>query len=340
MKVALLGGSFDPVHDGHIQMAQEALRYLGVDEVWFLPTRQTPLKDRKLSDKQDRLHMLRLALQDIPQCKVNTLEWDRKGKSYTVDTLETLHAQYPGFTFYWLMGNDQLEQFDQWKDPKRLVELAHFICFDRDGRMAKTHYKIQCMHMPPMPVSSSDIRKGNKLNYLHPDVLSYIYDRRLYVENFVKERVTPNRYEHSLSVAHLCEEIARAHGLDENKAYYIGLFHDIAKSMPKDRMEAWMDILCPENKKYAVPVWHGFVGSEVVDCIFGLRDIQLKNAIYHHVLGTSEDPYAMMIFCADKLDPLRGYPVQEQIKAVKKDLKQGFHRVQEENRKYLNGKDK
>lgn len=340
MNIALLGGSFDPVHEGHIQMAKEALVHLPVDEVWFLPTKLTPLKDRKLSDGQDRLAMLERALKEYPQCKVNTLEWEREGESYTIDTLEVLHARYPDFTFYWLMGNDQLERFDKWKDPQRLTQLAHFVCFDRDGRLNTTKYDIQRIHMPAMPVSSSDIRKGNKLNYLHPDVLAYIYQHRLYVEDFVKERVTPNRFAHSVSVAHLCEEFAQAHHLDIDKAYYVGLFHDIAKSMPKERMEAWMDIVCPENKTYAVPVWHGFVGSEVVDRIFYLHDPQIKNAIYHHVLGTSEDPYAMMIFCADKLDPLRGYPVQEQIDLVKSNLKAGFHGVQEENRKYLNRKDK
>lgn len=99
-----------------------------------------------------------------------------------------------------------------------------------------------------------------------------------------------------------------------------------------------MDCICPENKKYPVAVWHGFVGSEIIKRVFYIYDDQISHAIYHHVLGTSHDPYAMIIFCADKLDPLRGYPVKDSIACVKQDLVKGFEMVQEENRKYLKGK--
>ena len=338
MKIALLGGSFDPVHYGHLQMAKEAMQVLKVDEVWFIPAKKTPLKDRILTSDTDRLAMLKIALADFPQFKVNPIEMQREGISYTIDTLEALHRQYPSYTFYWLIGNDQLEQFDLWKDPDRLVQLAYFVCFDRDGKLAQTKYPIQQFHMEPMPVSSSEIRKGNKLNYLDEEVLRYVYQHRLYVKDFIKERVSPKRFSHSVSVAHLCEEFAKAHDLDTQKAYYIGLFHDVAKNLSKEVMEPWMDCICPENKKYPVAVWHGFVGSEIIKRVFYIYDDQISHAIYHHVLGTSHDPYAMIIFCADKLDPLRGYPVKDSIACVKQDLAKGFEMVQEENRKYLKGK--
>ena len=130
MKIALLGGSFDPVHYGHLQMAKEAMQVLKVDEVWFIPAKKTPLKDRILTSDTDRLAMLKIALADFPQFKVNPIEMQREGTSYTIDTLEALRKQYPSYTFYWLIGNDQLEQFDLWKDPDRLVQLAYFVCFE------------------------------------------------------------------------------------------------------------------------------------------------------------------------------------------------------------------
>ena len=129
--------------------------------------------------------------------------------------------------------------------------------------------------------------------------------------------------------------MAIANGYDGQKAYLVGLFHDIAKSMSKKEMEKWMDSICPENKKYALGVWHGFVGSEIMKRIFYIQDNQIINAIYHHVLGTSKDPYAMIVFCADKLDPLRGYEVQPMIDICKKDIYQGFHMEKEENEKYV-----
>ena len=339
MKVAIVGGSFDPVHLGHLQMAHQAKEQLGVSQVWFLPTKKTPLKDRQLTDDQDRLAMLNMALESYPDYKVCTIELEREGTSYTVDTLKELHARYPDHEFFWLIGNDQLEQFDRWKEPDTLVCLAQFVCFDRDGKLGNTAYPIRRIHMVPMPVSSSEIRRGKKLNYLAPQVLDYIYQHRLYLKGFLEERLKPKRVAHSFSVAKLCEEFACAHDLDPDRAYLIGCFHDIAKNMTEAEMKPWMEILCPENMHYPCPVWHGFVASEIVDRIFGIHDFQIRQAIYHHVLGTSTDPYAMIIFCADKLDPLRGYPVQKQIDLVKQDLLQGFWMVKEENRKYLEGKE-
>ena len=118
-------------------------------------------------------------------------------------------------------------------------------------------------------------------------------------------------------------------------AYYIGLFHDIAKYMPKDEMIKWMNSICPENMEYPVAVWHGFVGAAVTKDIFLIDDPIVYNAIYHHVLGTSQDPYAMMVFCADKLDPLRGYDSSKLIEICNKDIKKGFDLVVQQNREYL-----
>lgn len=334
MKVALIGGSFDPVHYGHLMMGHQALLQLSVDEVWFIPTKSTPLKERNLTNESDRVNMLRLALKEDNRFKLCTIELERNTTSYTIDTLKELKKRY-SHAFYWIIGNDQLEQFHLWRDVDQLVKLAQFVCFDRDGKLVNTNYDVKRLYMPMMPVSSSEIRRGNKLNYLPSEVLNYIYSKRLYVEQFVASRVNEKRFLHSVSVASLCEEFAQNNGLDKDVAYYIGLFHDIAKSMPNERMAPWMEIICPDKMDYAVPVWHGFVGSEIVDRIFYLHDERIKHAIYHHVLGTSTDPYAMMVFCADKLDPLRGYDSSELISLCEHDLYQGFLRVKEENEKYL-----
>lgn len=334
MKIAIIGGSFDPIHYGHLQMGKEAISQLEVDEVWYMPTKITPLKDRVLTDEADRVNMIKLAIKQDSRFKLCTLELERDTKSYTIDTLKELKKQYD-HEFYWIIGNDQLMQFDKWKEPEELLKLAHFVCFDRDGVLNDTKYAIQRVHMPMMPVSSSELREGNKLNYLPSSVLEYIYKNRIYVKNFIKNRVNEKRYLHSLSVAKLCEEFAISNGYDVDVAYYVGLFHDVCKAMPKEKMLAWMEIICPENIKYEVPVWHGFVASEVIDRIFYLKDERIKHAIYHHVLGTSDEPYAMIVFCADKLDPLRDYDSSKLRKLCNEDLVTGFIKVKEENDKYL-----
>ena len=338
MKIGIFGGSFDPIHSGHIEVARQAYALLNLDEVWFLPSSKTPLKDRNLTDNEDRKHMISLSIQNIPYFSLCTIEMEREGISYTIDTVLELKRLYPDDDFYWIIGNDQLKQFHLWKEANRICEEVKVVCFNRDYQMSSTKYPIQCLHMKDVCVSSSEIRKGNKLNYLCDGVLDYIYEKRLYVEEFVKSRVKPKRFEHSLSVAKLCSQFAINNDLDEKKAYYAGLFHDIAKSMTVKEMEPWMDILCPENKSYAPAVWHGFVGSEIVDRIFEIHDPQIKNAIYHHVLGTSEDPYAMIVFCADKLDPLRDYDTSYGIGLCNENIYKGFLYECEENRKYLEGK--
>ena len=335
-KVAILGGSFDPIHEGHLQMAKTALTKLNMDEVWLMPTKATPLKDRELTLPEDRLHMIELAIQDEPRFHVSTLEMEREGKSYTYETLMELKQKYPDIDFTWLIGNDQLEQFHAWKHADELVKMAHFVCFDRDGRFGNNPYEIECIHMPMIPVSSSEIRVGNKLNYVPSSVLQYMYDHRLYIHNFVETRVKPKRFLHSVSVAKLCEQFAIGNHLDPQMAYLIGLFHDICKSMPVEEMKKWMLATCPDKIECPIPTWHGFVGAQVIQRIFYLKDERIAHAIYHHVFGSSDEPYAMMVFCADKLDPLRGYDSSFMIDACTRDIHQGFELVKEENRKYLN----
>lgn len=337
MRIGILGGSFDPIHSGHISLANRAKQLLNLDEVWILPSSLTPLKDRKLTNDEDRKNMILMSIASYPHLKLCTLEMERKGVSYTIDTIKQLKQMYPEHDFYWMIGNDQLKQFDLWKEPEQICELVHVICFNRDHEIVSTSYNIQTLHMDDVLVSSSEIRNGYKLDYLCDGVLDYIYEHRLYVENFVAQRVKPKRFAHSVSVAHLCEEFARNNGFDVQKAYYTGLFHDIAKSMTKEEMEPIMDSLCPENKKYAVAVWHGFVGSVIVQRDFKIHDAQIINAIYHHVLGTSDDPYAMMVFCADKLDPLRDYDTSYGISLCNEDITKGFKHELEENKKYLRG---
>lgn len=143
-KIALLGGSFDPVHNGHIAMADAALKHLGVEEVWFIPALQSPLKDHALTRTSDRLNMLRTVCRDHPRFKICDVDLRRHGVSYTVDTLEILTRNFPDFEFIWLLGEDQADQFDHWKNPERLRELARFArvrrhqpqrpqVFDEDG---------------------------------------------------------------------------------------------------------------------------------------------------------------------------------------------------------------
>lgn len=334
--IILFGGSFDPVHQGHIEMAKAAADQLEADEVWFIPARQAPLKDRALTDGRLRQEMLEIALRMYPDFKVEPVELDREGISYTIDTVRELTKKHPDCAFTFLIGADQLSQFHKWKDVEVLNRLTRFACVARDGKLPKTRFKVESVSMDPVPVSSTQIRQGDRLNYLDPAVLAYCYEHRLYCKGFVKARVTEHRYLHSLSVASLARDFAESNGYDGQKAWLAGLFHDVCKSMSPEKMRPWMEAICPENLDIHPAAWHGFVGSRVVHDVFGIEDPEIREAIYHHVRGTSEAPIAMCIFCADKLDPLRGYDSYEMIDLCKKDIRAGFKAEKESNRRYVN----
>lgn len=335
-KVALLGGSFDPIHWGHLNMGKAALEQLGMDEVWFIPTNQTPLKERGLTPGAHRLAMLRLACKEDDRFRISTVDLQRNGPSYTVDTLEILHKQFPEIEFTWLLGTDQAEQFSRWKNPERLLELADFAVVDRDGKKADSSaYPFRHFDMIPTKVSSTDIREGTHLNFLPESVLDYILDHELYLVGWVGRQVSKKRLAHSASVARLCRQLAKAHGLDEHKAWLAGLFHDIAKDLPQEEQRQWVEAVNPQGLREHHAIWHGYAGSEIIRRNYGIKDPVIQNAIFNHVKGTSYDPYAMIVFISDKLDPLRGYDSEGLFRACLLDLYNGFMLVKRENREFL-----
>lgn len=335
-RVALIGGSFDPVHEGHAEIARTALKELNADEVWFIPSNSTPLKDRELTSVRHRLAMLKLITAKNPKFKISDVDLKRNGVSYSIDTMRILKEQYPDTEFFWLIGTDQAEQFDQWKDAKELSQLAQFVIVDRNGRFPEHNpWHFPVLDMKNMPVSSTDIRNGSRLNYLDPQVLQYILDHELYLYWWLKPRMSDHRFAHSSSVARLSRALAHQHGLDEHKAFLCGLFHDIAKDMEYSELKKWIAACTPQSLNEHHAIWHGYAGGEIVKRVFGLTDPVICNAISNHVKGTSYDPYAMIVFIADKLDPLRGYDSSAMVDACMRDLYNGFMMVKQENKAFL-----
>lgn len=337
MKVALLGGSFDPVHNGHLALARAALDQLDIDEVWFVVSRSTPLKDRVLSDAAARLDMVKLAIADEPRMKVTDIELRRPKISYTIDTIRELSELFPENEWIWLLGGDQAAQFSQWKDHDQLVKLAKFAVARRKGMQDPDvdEEDFLYLNMPEINCSSTNIRNGEELNFLPRPVLEKILDEELYLYNWVKRPLNPHRFAHSVSVANLCRQLAIAHGYDPHKAWLAGMFHDIAKDLPKPELEKWVRAVAPEALDEAHAIWHGYAGAAIAKRIYGIEDPAIYNAIFNHVKGTSYDPYAMMLFIADKLDPLRGYDSQGLINACLHDLYNGFMLVKRENKDFV-----
>jgi len=184
LRVGLLGGTFDPVHNAHLAMARAALEALKLDRVRWLPTGNPGYRKPPVASAADRVAMLKLALANEPRYEVDERELQAGASGYTVDTLKALRRELAGDELYLFIGADQFAKFDSWRDPeevKRLAELAVFqrpqIDIDASGA--------RVVPMKALEISASDIRaraaRGEDLSGLVPAaVANYIQSRRLY----------------------------------------------------------------------------------------------------------------------------------------------------------------
>ena len=198
MQIGILGGSFDPIHNGHLYMAQKALEECGLDEVWLMPAGHSPNKEESaMAPAAMRLAMCKLASGCNDRIKVCSVEVDSDETSYTYRTLQKLHADHPDDTFYFIMGADSLAYFKHWVHPEIISSLAVLLIVNRGG-YSKTELTamaddikdqfpayIRFLECPKYNISSRDIRKAikdgiNVQKELPPEVLAYIRQNGLY----------------------------------------------------------------------------------------------------------------------------------------------------------------
>ncbi len=199
-RVGILGGTFNPIHIGHLILAERALEECELDEILFMPTGQPYFKSAsEVLDKKVRISMTGNAIEDNPDFALSTIETDREGNSYTYETLKLLKKDNPDTSYYLILGADTLFQIEQWKNPDIIMSLAGIIGAVRDDKKAedlkvkakelkdKFNAEVYILRMPHIGVSSSDIRErirtGKNVRYMLPDkTLEYIEKNRLYQE--------------------------------------------------------------------------------------------------------------------------------------------------------------
>ncbi|WBB54559.1 nicotinate-nucleotide adenylyltransferase [Verrucosispora sp. WMMD573] len=192
-RIGIMGGTFDPIHHGHLVAASEVADRFGLDEVIFVPTGQPWQKaDVPVSSAEDRYLMTVIATASNPRFQVSRVDIDRGGPTYTVDTLRDLRAQYGAKAqLFFITGADALERILSWKDLDEIFELAHFVGVTRPGfQLTAAHLPadtVSLVQVPAMAISSTDCRarvaRGEPVWYLVPDgVVQYIAKRCLYRE--------------------------------------------------------------------------------------------------------------------------------------------------------------
>jgi nicotinate-nucleotide adenylyltransferase len=190
LKIGLFGGSFDPVHLGHLLVAQAALEELALTKLWFIPAAQSPFKpERVLAPAAERLRLLRLALAGRNQCEIDEQEIRRGGISWTVETLRDYERRFSGAQLFYLIGADNVSSLPQWREAKELARLAEFVVIPRPGQEAiplPPPFRGRMLAGFPLGVSSSQIRarlkQGLPIHHLVPEpVAEAILNNRLYL---------------------------------------------------------------------------------------------------------------------------------------------------------------
>ncbi len=196
LRLGIMGGTFDPIHVGHLILAEQVHDALDLDFVLFIPTGNPSFKrDKLVRPAADRLRMVELAIEGNPHFLVSDMEVVREGVTYTLDTLRELHVLLPAAELFFIMGSDTLLTLDHWRASEELAKLAIFVGVNRPGdslasekdlgHLRALGFKALLLDAPALEVSSSDIRqrleRGRSVRYLVPDsVIRYADERRLY----------------------------------------------------------------------------------------------------------------------------------------------------------------
>ena len=200
MKIGIMGGTFNPIHTGHLLLAEYAKETCGLDKILFIPTGNSYMKDQsEILGGQVRLKMVDMAIEDIEDFESSDIEIIREGNTYTCDTLEELKKLYPSAKFYFLTGADSFLNLHKWRNPDKILEQATLVVVTRDGASQETLEKqreyllerfggeVIIVEFPTIDISSSDIRKrikeGKSIRFQVPErVWEFISKNNLYCD--------------------------------------------------------------------------------------------------------------------------------------------------------------
>lgn len=338
MRIGIYGGTFSPVHVGHVQGARYALDKLKLDTLLMIPTSISPHKELPpgTPTPRQRLSMLQLALQGEKGIQVSDLELARGGVSYTWQTLTALRQQYPQDDFFLIMGDDMFLSIDTWKEPHIIYKEATLAVLCRGGdwekakakaaAMAGQGIRVRLLENPVTEISSTQLRRLLAFrcadDFLPEGVADYIREKGLYrrdykkltleeLETAVVELLNPNRVRHTLGCRDTAVELARLWGVDETDAARAGLLHDVTKALDGklqltlcSRYGIMLDTFSGNNPK----TLHALTGSLVAERIFG-ENKQVVDAIASHTTGKpGMNTLEKIIYVADYMEPGRDFP--------------------------------
>lgn len=322
MKIGIFGGTFNPPHNTHVNIARQALKQLALDKLIIVPCGDPPHKYCDV-DKNVRLELSRLAFGDFAE--VSTYEIDKVGKSYTVETLRHFKQTYPDAEFYLVIGGDSFVNFDKWYCPDEIAQVATIAVADRANALSREiAYKFSkslgvkavFLDVEVNDVSSSQIRLnyqfGNDNSSFVPEsVDAFIKSNGLYskyraMAQKLKGYLKPERYVHTFYVVKRGLEFATPDEYD--KVFVACLLHDCAKYIGKER---YAEYGYDKNPSTPEPVVHSYLGEKVAEMDFGVQEREILDAIrYHTTARPNMTRLDKIVYVADKTEETRPYPLE------------------------------
>lgn len=347
MKIGIMGGTFDPIHNAHIIIARYAKEEYELDKVMFMTGGNPPHKSG-VTDKLVRNKMTELGVDG--EFEINTYEVDKEDYSYSLHTLEHFNKTNPDDEIFFIIGEDSLRDILKWYKPQEILKLCTLLVFPRTSYeslkelIKETKLKLDGNILPinaPIIGFSSTmirerIRKGKSIKNMVPDnVADYIHQNRLYKpaawvkqpphepdKNLVnlRESLSPKRMKHSLEVYDQAITMALKFCADVQKAGTAGLYHDCAKGMSIEEQLAKCEeygIQLSEDDLKCPPVIHAPLGAEIAKREYGINDEEILNAIRRHtVAGKEMTLLDKIIYVADMIEPGRDFEGVETLRMV------------------------
>lgn len=320
MKIGLFGGSFNPIHKGHIKIAKEALEFLNLDKIIFIPCQKNPFKkDIDYVDGVHRFNMIKLVLED--KMEISDFEIKRKGNSYSIDTIKYFKNIYKNDELFFIIGSDNLTKLPKWKNISEISKLAKLVVFKRNKDINKTNIKkfgALLMNNQIYNESSSSFLKGNFFN-VEESVRFYIGKHKLYFQSILKSVLNDERYRHSLHTRDFAIELAKSIKYDVEQAAFSGMVHDIAKYIANDNKEYARELIRkyePQNIDFEDYKLHQEVGYIILKHFFNVENKICHAVRIHTSFNIKASTLDKIVFLADKLCKGRKFEGIQKIRKI------------------------
>lgn len=348
--LGILGGTFDPIHIGHLRIAEAVYERIALEQIIFIPAFVPPHKvGQDYAPAEHRYAMTELAVKPYPHFTVSDMELRRSGVSYTIDTLRELRQIYPDKELYFIIGADSVAQLHTWNSINEMLQLATFVAAGRPGYEgvmeevvhhlgAAAAERIMLLHTPEYDISSTEIRtrlhEGASLAGLVPRAVEqYIVAHNLYQRQDEAEMMTidemkqllqaslpPKRYKHSVHVYETALELAKSHKLPEEKIAICALLHDCGREIASKESAAKADALgiaIDDVERNQPILLHAKLGVYYAQTKYGVTDKEILEGISQHTTGAAHmTDLAKVVFLADMIEPGRDFPGIEDLRKL------------------------